>query len=109
MSKIENNETSGIKIESEVICRFGYFDYLVEDASGLYGVCWALSDPDVNPACTYLLERDEVYPDNIKRARVVSRTDSTENWPVFYRLGWTKPELHAGLRSSWGLVYKDED
>lgn len=45
-----------------------------------------------------------LYPIGYQTGDQTIDTRNTENWPAFYKLGWTKPELYTGIRDEWTLT-----
>lgn len=70
-----------------------YYDYLITDETGVYGV--AFESKNLDSYRTYLLDLETKTP--------IADTGSTQEWPEFYRRGWTKSELWAGQREAWNL------
>lgn len=70
-----------------------YYDYLITDETGVYGV--AFESKNLDSYRTYLLDLETKNP--------IADTGSTQEWPEFYRRGWTKSELWAGQREAWNL------
>lgn len=89
-------EDTGVKITENVNTIDGYYDCCVEDESGTYGVEYKGPETETEkPYRTYILDPETKEP--------LAYTDSTEQWPEFYKRGWTKKELFAGHREAWGL------
>lgn len=89
-------EDTGIKITENVNTIDGYYDYCVEDETGTYGVEYEGPETETGtPYRTYILDPETKKP--------LADSGSTEEWPEFYKRGWTKKELHAGCREAWGL------
>lgn len=80
----------------------GYYEYLIEDDTGLYAV-ELRTQAKVNIYRTFLLDPESKKP--------LIDTGDTQNWDEFYKRGWTKLELHRGHREVWnlpkGYLYKD--
>ncbi|WP_297589910.1 hypothetical protein [uncultured Mobiluncus sp.] len=87
-------EGTGIKITENVNTIDGYYDCCVEDETGTYGVEYEGPETET-PYRTYILDPETKEP--------LAYTDSTEQWPEFYKRGWTKAELWQGHREAWGL------
>lgn len=89
-------EDTKMKITENVNTIDGYYDCCVEDETGTYGVEYKGPETETEkPYRTYILDPETKEP--------LAYTDSTEQWPEFYKRGWTKKELFAGHREAWGL------
>ena len=76
--------------DSATLC----FDYLIKDETGVYGAVFRDHDSAPNYR-TYILDPETKAP--------LADTSSTQEWPEFYKRGWSKPELRAGHRGTWNL------
>lgn len=66
-----------------------YFEYVINDNGINYGV-----DREENGYALYLLDEEGwVVDDGDGR--------DTRNWSTFYQLGWTKAEMHEGIKKEW--------
>lgn len=63
------------------------FDYVINDNGIHYGV-----DREEYGYALYLLDEDGF---------VSSDGRDTRNWGAFYQLGWTKDEMHEGIKKEW--------
>lgn len=70
------------------------FDYLITDETGVYGVDFR-DHESASDYRTYLLEPEIKAP--------IADTSETQEWPEFYKRGWSKPELRQGHRDAWHL------
>lgn len=89
-------EDTKVKITENVYAIEGHYDYCVEDETGTYGVEYEGPETETDtPYRTCILDPETKEP--------LIGTSSTQNWPEFYKRGWTKKELFAGHREAWGL------
>ncbi len=66
------------------------FDLTFEENGIKYGVDNEYEDK----FRTYILDENDV-------PKAVGDTSDTQDWPVFYALGWTKAELHQDFKNEW--------
>ena len=70
------------------------FDYLIKDETGVYGAVFRDHDSATDYR-TYILYPKTKFP--------FADTSETQEWPEFYKRGWSKPELRQGYRDAWNL------
>ncbi|MCU9986716.1 hypothetical protein [Mobiluncus curtisii] len=91
-------EDTKMKITENVNTIDGHYDCCVEDETGTYGVEYNGPETETEtetPYRTYILDPETKKP--------LADSSSTQEWPEFYKRGWTKKELYAGQRETWGL------
>ena len=85
-----------MEITENVYSYDGYYDYLITDETGTYGVKYNGPETETDiPYRTLILDPETEEP--------FAGTSSTQEWPEFYKRGWTKAELWQGHREAWGL------
>ncbi|WP_036368238.1 hypothetical protein [Mobiluncus curtisii] len=85
-----------MEITENVYSFDGYYDYLIIDETGTYGVEYNGPETETDiPYRTLILDPETEEP--------LAGTGSTQEWPEFCRRGWTKSELWAGHREAWNL------
>lgn len=80
----------GFTVEKDSLAPYPYapqYEYIIEDNDNRYGVDRTESGYDL-----YLIDEDNVP---------IADGRTTQEWNAFYRLGWTKQELHNGIKNEW--------
>lgn len=62
------------------------------------GNTYEIENPVDNHYITYLYDEDG--------DKIIARSDESEDFPKFYKRGWTKQECHDSLKADW-VVQKD--